>query len=79
MRTPTLTTTPDDTRRTWAHGEERPLCGEILVMPPCPCDEVVPQALRPWLADVELIADRADGGNSVRRKFLGEQLSGLFL
>jgi hypothetical protein len=48
-------------------------------MPPCPCDEVVPQALRPWLADVELIADRADGGNSVRRKFLGEQLSGLFL
>jgi hypothetical protein len=33
---------------------------EILVTPDGSCGEIVRQALRPWLADVESGADRAD-------------------
>jgi hypothetical protein len=37
--------------------------------------EVVSQPLRPGLADVELSADPAHGGNPVRRELPGKQLS----
>jgi hypothetical protein len=41
--------------------------------------KVVPQTLCTRLADVELSADRADRGNPVRCKLLGEHLGRLFL
>ena len=55
------------------------LRGEILVMPPGRCGKVVPQPLRAWLANMELSADRAHGGDPVHGKLLREHFDGLFL
>ena len=42
------------------------------------CSEVVPQPLRPGLANVELRADRADRRNAMRCQLIGEYLGCLF-
>ena len=36
-------------------------------------------SLGAWLADIELVADPAHRGNSIRGEFFGEYLNGLFL
>ena len=48
-------------------------------MPYSSHDKVVPQPLRPGLANVQLSADRAHRGNPVRRELTREQLGRLLL